>query len=420
MNIRFIGQGYNPAISTSLAQELMEQLNNKAYTEFRCLVAFASRSGVSRLTKHLKQARKAHLETVQIVVGIDQDSTSKEALEELIRWEVPCYVYHTTARNTFHPKVYLFRGAEKTLVIVGSNNLTKLGLVQNVESALAIEFDNAEAAGAELLSQIQTYFADIFSAEDANLRPLDHEYIAWLVVNYGLLTEKQQREKYKTKLPGGGIIGAPVAGDDTKKPFSAPKLQDVPAGFEPDEPETEEEIEVPEVAQAAAAAVASPVTPNSFLLVNARALVAEIPGTPWGGRWEQANFDETSFTDFFGGTVWGEDHFIHLAHVLPDLSIVEEPARKTITTASRNFRIELGAAKDKDYPTTTRPIAAFISSGEGDFIYHFSMPGDDTYAELRAYVEAFYEGPTNQMRRVSRRVAHLYEHCPTLPFWRMS
>jgi HKD family nuclease len=140
MEIRFIGQGYNQAIGSSVAQELINALGNRDFTSFKCLVAFASVSGVSALTPHIQNS---HIRTHRIIVGIDQKGTSKEALEELLNWRTDVFVYYTRQNIIFHPKIYLFEGNERALIIVGSNNFTQRGLVENIEGSFVVEINKA-------------------------------------------------------------------------------------------------------------------------------------------------------------------------------------------------------------------------------------------------------------------------------------
>ena len=141
MNISFIGQGLenNEKPTGNL---LIESLKDQGFTEFSCLVAFVSSSAVDGLTPHIEEA-KDHIEEFNIFVGIDQEATSKEALEILLELDIDTQIYYTKSPITFHPKIYIFEGENKARVILGSSNITVPGLFQNIESSIVADFESS-------------------------------------------------------------------------------------------------------------------------------------------------------------------------------------------------------------------------------------------------------------------------------------
>lgn len=129
MDTIIIGQGYNLNEDTSVGKELIEQFESKRYSSFTCLVAFASYGGISALTPYVLQAKENGVK-IKVILGVDQKGTSKEALEEVLAWDVDAKIYHTQSVNIFHPKIYLFENEDIFTLIVGSNNLTEMGLVK--------------------------------------------------------------------------------------------------------------------------------------------------------------------------------------------------------------------------------------------------------------------------------------------------
>ena len=77
MEIKFIGQGFNIDADTSVAKSLMEALADDRFSSFQCIVAFVSKKGVARLTRHVENA-KGHIDKFRVIVGIDEKGTSKE------------------------------------------------------------------------------------------------------------------------------------------------------------------------------------------------------------------------------------------------------------------------------------------------------------------------------------------------------
>lgn len=103
--------------------------------------AFASLSTILRLRDQLLAQRQAGCD-LRIVIGIDLGGTSREVLEELLRWDCNVAIFHNASpRATFHPKVYWFEATEHATLIIGSNNMTEGGFFTNHEAAVRQAFD---------------------------------------------------------------------------------------------------------------------------------------------------------------------------------------------------------------------------------------------------------------------------------------
>ena len=87
MNIKLLGQGFSPDIKNSVGIHIIEYLKSSDYKSFTALSAFASQPGIIGLTDAINDA-KARYESLNIIVGIDQKGTSKEALEALMRLKI--------------------------------------------------------------------------------------------------------------------------------------------------------------------------------------------------------------------------------------------------------------------------------------------------------------------------------------------
>ena len=97
----------------------------------------------------------------RIIVGIDRDNTSIEALRALAilnaeREYAACYVRHDEASIIFHPKAYAFRADGRIRIYSGSNNLTGAGLALNDEFMLMGEHDGTSPVS----SAFDAYLAD--------------------------------------------------------------------------------------------------------------------------------------------------------------------------------------------------------------------------------------------------------------------
>jgi len=129
-----------------LGSQLNDALADARWTQLDAAVAFVKMSGVSQLAPGLHTF--AGRSRVRITVGIDQQGTSLEGLQNL--WLIlggassELYVLQNPAGNpspTFHPKLWLFRSDSEALLICGSGNLTGGGLFTNYEAGVVLRLD---------------------------------------------------------------------------------------------------------------------------------------------------------------------------------------------------------------------------------------------------------------------------------------
>ena len=91
--------------------------------------------------KHQVIALRAKGANIRFILGIDLGGTSREVLTEVLEWGVDVRVVkHRIARHTFHPKLFLFRWADRATIFVGSNNMTEGGFFGNYECAIRITY----------------------------------------------------------------------------------------------------------------------------------------------------------------------------------------------------------------------------------------------------------------------------------------
>jgi len=168
MRISFLGQGFDPTSPNSVGNKIIEFLSMNQFDSFLAISAFASPAGVKGLSAHLNQAGP-HFRNLSIIVGIDQNGTSVEALEEIVNLGISSHIFYQKEAPIFHPKIYLFEGRRQTKLILGSSNLTANGLFSNHEASLLAEFDSTDTDGNRLLDEIKTYYSTLFDFSDPNL-----------------------------------------------------------------------------------------------------------------------------------------------------------------------------------------------------------------------------------------------------------
>ena len=126
-------------------------------------------------------------------------------------------------------------------------------------------------------------------------------------------------------------------------------------------------------------------------------LLAQIPKA--SDRWNQANFDLETFTNFFNAQP-RTHHRIVLLPVFEDGRIGEPESRPSVSVKSRNFRIELGQAAGIAYPTKNRPIGLFLRLAARRFRYRLLMPTDRHYTTVAAFVDNRWAGHRGKMKRI--------------------
>ena len=130
-------------------------------------------------------------------------------------------------------------------------------------------------------------------------------------------------------------------------------------------------------------------------------LLAEIPRA--ANRWNQANFDKSTYTKFFGLKP-GSTRRVVLYPVRRDGTVGDPEVRPGVSVKSQNYRIELGQAAGLSYPTNDRPVGIFRRTGVRRFRYRLIMPLDDDYDGVRSILARRSLDPNNQQAKMRRTV----------------
>ncbi|MBL7796636.1 MAG: lysine--tRNA ligase [Saprospiraceae bacterium] len=223
----FMGQGFDPGADKSVGNFLISNLKSEKFHSFTWFSAFASERAISGLSPYIMEA-KTHFRDMKIVVGVDQEVTTREALQTILALNIPAYIFfQPSPRSIFHPKIYLFEGDEISEVVIGSSNLTLQGLFSNVEASMLFKNENKSKPESDVIMQLRGYFKRIFDGTDPNLKTLTPELIEELVQRriVPLESERQAEQEKKDGVEDGK--------KETVTPPSFPKrgLSPVPAGF---------------------------------------------------------------------------------------------------------------------------------------------------------------------------------------------
>lgn len=394
MDTIIIGQGYNLKEDTSVGKELIEQFESNRYKSFTCLVAFASYGGISALTSYVKKAKDNGVQ-IKVILGVDQKGTSKEALEEVLSWGVDSKIYHTQSVTIFHPKIYLFENEDIFTMIVGSNNLTEMGLVKNVECSLLIK----DIKSNPVYAKFYEYWNSILDGTEVNLYTITQQLIDDLLKD-GIITSEQDRS---SRYDDGR--------DDVKTTkrisFKKGKIQHLPNGFIP-----KRLVKVKKQTNSTNGNDKK-ITEESIHIGN-EVLVAEIGG---GDRWKQVNFPIKIFENFFGAQRGNNTYKINLQNITKDGELGEIVSRPSITVKSNNYRFELSCEETRQpYPKgTNRPIGIYVKLTDTDFLYRVLMPGYEAYQRIKDYL--YREAEVSRTGELKRKIVHVEAIHALYPDW---
>lgn len=187
----------NQPLNGNLGDYLISCLEDADFDIANIIVAFAKNSGVLRLKPALEQF-KARGSEINIFVGIDLDGTSYEALISLSKLADNLYVVHTESDQTFHSKVYNFKKIDRSIVVVGSNNLTAGGLWTNLESCSIEQLDLSEQSDRSVQCQIDSYISNIVEMQGLSMEIKSQEDVEALLAAGYISKEAKTRIRRET------------------------------------------------------------------------------------------------------------------------------------------------------------------------------------------------------------------------------
>jgi HKD family nuclease len=140
-----------------LCDRLSELLLSDGLERFRVAVAYARWEGIALIAEALEAFIDGGGE-FQAIYGVANGVTTPDALLYSLYLQ-ELFVTHTYAgaiedeyaNSIFHPKFFEFKFSDRTIILVGSANLTGAGLLRNTELVLELEVargDSAEDAAA--------------------------------------------------------------------------------------------------------------------------------------------------------------------------------------------------------------------------------------------------------------------------------
>lgn len=222
MRATWVGQPLE-AFGGWTADTLAGVLSDPAIHEFRVSVAWMKRSGLSRFGGAVVDFRERG-GRAEVIVGIDEGGATHQGLSDALEIFDDVRIFHDPERRTFHPKVYIAWGPEKTAIIVGSNNLTAGGLYSNYEASLLCEVDFSEDGDRSFVDLVKSWYEALRSDEEVCL-PLTRKFLEQLAsdARYRIGDEDSDRpaaqrdesETVTTDTPEASLFGRSQTG---KKP----------------------------------------------------------------------------------------------------------------------------------------------------------------------------------------------------------
>ena len=203
-----------------LGEKIIETLLGDDFDNFYFIVAFAKKSGVSKI-QHALRTFSDGGGNIEGVVGIDSKGTSIEGLQLLLELTDNLYIYHDYDRS-FHPKIYIFKkegvGAK---VWIGSSNLTNGGLFNNYEIDIELNFDLMDNGDIELFAQIEGIFEN-YKDTDCNCCKLLTNGVLEQLIEDNKFIDTEARINSRSNNGGKRTTGEPLRVSFGRKYFSPP------------------------------------------------------------------------------------------------------------------------------------------------------------------------------------------------------
>jgi len=149
--------------------------------------AFINGGGIRLLRESLKPVAQQST----ILAGIRNGITSAQGLAG--GFELGCSVYAVDAGpqpRIFHPKIYMSRNLNEARLVVGSTNLTRAGLRDNIEASLLMELNIDEPDNRYLINALEHQIDDLIAEYPNNvLRISSHSDIQILLDSERVIDE---------------------------------------------------------------------------------------------------------------------------------------------------------------------------------------------------------------------------------------
>lgn len=131
-------------------------------TRINIVVAFFRQSGWEQLKPFFEKAVSKDI-SINIIVGQDFGLTDASALRQVNRLfskSDNAKLYFSNSKNTFHPKLYWIENKNEHVIVCGSANLTKGGLIENDECSILVHAQGSD----DIVKEVDLYFNNLINS----------------------------------------------------------------------------------------------------------------------------------------------------------------------------------------------------------------------------------------------------------------
>lgn len=174
--------------------------------------AFATKQTMVRYRIPIEKACLDGAE-VKVVLGIDLQGTTIEALLEVLGWSSAesCVVKNAKPGHTFHPKIYWVERNDRLDLLVGSSNATEGGFFTNYEVTVHLKY--RLPADTEMVEEARQQLTRFLDPQGNTCQVLTTELIKVLTDRKEIITESQRRsrrsETRRSAPTGAGVPESP-------------------------------------------------------------------------------------------------------------------------------------------------------------------------------------------------------------------
>lgn len=176
--ISFLRPVDQPTGKYRLLADLVACLNAPDFGYCRLAIGFAKSAPLVRLAPYLQEWKNTG-RSVEAIFGINHRGTSIQALRFALIAFDKTYVTYLPRRQrvTFHPKLYLFYGDQRAVVLIGSHNLTLGGTELNFEGGIRLEFDRSQPDDEQLFQEALSSWISLLPDVCGATRLLDESLV---------------------------------------------------------------------------------------------------------------------------------------------------------------------------------------------------------------------------------------------------
>ena len=150
-------------------------------------VAFLTARGLSGIRQAIAQVSSR----TTVFVGIRNGITSAQGLSSLLQLSCSIYAVDTGSRSLlFHPKIYAARSPQEARLIVGSANLTRGGLLSNIEASLCLTLPLYDSANATFVADLESQLYGMISEYPDHVTSISDDPTIQMLLDSGRLVDE--------------------------------------------------------------------------------------------------------------------------------------------------------------------------------------------------------------------------------------